>query len=92
MQKWEYCCVGPIKADVGSWKGHYPYLRFFEPDGLHDKRIKGERGLTEEAVLAATVAHLGEEGWEMVGCGIVGDLSAGSGDLKHLLYFKRPKQ
>jgi hypothetical protein len=87
MQKWEHCCVGPIKESSG-WKGHYPKLSFFEPDGLEEESIKASGGSTEEDVLAATIARLGEEGWEMVGCGTLG---SGQGINMHYLYFKRPQ-
>jgi hypothetical protein len=88
MQKWEHCCVGPIKESSG-WKGHYPRLFFFETDGLEVESIRASGGSTEEDVLAATIARLGEEGWEMVGCGALGGASQGNN--MHYLYFKRPQ-
>ncbi|MDP2937605.1 MAG: hypothetical protein Q8O86_14065 [Dehalococcoidia bacterium] len=82
MQKWEYCAV--VGVGQASSSRHllpeYPALWHFAPDGCHLTEIKGKEALE----IAKTIATLGEEGWEMVGCG--------NTDVKrHTLYFKRPK-
>jgi hypothetical protein len=55
---------------------------------LEDESIKASSGLAEEDALAAAIARLGDEGWELAGVGPVGP---GQGINYHYLYFKRPK-
>jgi len=81
MQRWEYCVVGYIK---GRLEGDYPRLIMLTNRGQEQRRIEGTRELLERDVLAQTIARLGEDGWEMVGCGNVGEHT-------HVIYFKRPK-
>jgi hypothetical protein len=82
MSKWEYCVVGPIKDNWGGW---YPYLSYLTRYGYQLKLIRREQGLSEDDVLAKTIAELGLAGWEMVGSGNVPQ-----GFKTHILYFKRP--
>ncbi len=84
MQKWEYCMIGPIKSTITGPEGYYPYTVHLTDKGLAKTRIEGAGILSEISILAQTVAKLGEEGWEMVGCGNTGD--------SHYLYFKRIKE
>ena len=79
MQKWEYCVVGPIKQ---NFMGYYPQITFFTSEGEQTKSISDEKGMSETEILARTLASLGNDGWEMVGCGSTGRET-------HLLYFKR---
>jgi hypothetical protein len=88
MQKWEYCTVGPIEYSSSSWKWipNEPARIIFTRKGVKEQGF----GLDESSSLkdvqdavAAVLAELGEQGWEMVGCGSV--FAAG-----HFLYFKRP--
>lgn len=87
MQQWEYCMVGPIRSNDNKFDGAYPQLTHLTDKGVDSVRIRppmtGERGL--DYSLAKTIAELGAEGWEMVGCGNV------AVDM-HFLYFKRPRQ
>jgi hypothetical protein len=82
MQKWEYCVVGPIKANVDGWRGMWPKRTNFLDTGMKVKTIKVEVGLEEHESLAKIISQMGKEGWEMVGCGNV--------EAYHLIYFKRP--
>ena len=88
MQQWEYLTVGPIKRAHG-FEGDYPYLTQLTNTGRKVARIAGKGGIAEGEVFATTIAQLGEDGWEMVGCGTVNGTTAGS--VMHVLYFKRPK-
>lgn len=81
MQKWEYCAVGPIR---GGGEGEYPALVQFTEAGRRVTRIGKTRQTSEPDVLAQVISRLGNEGWEMVACGNVGERL-------HMLYFKRPK-
>jgi len=45
---------------------------------------KRPKGIEERDAVAQLIAQLGEEGWEMVGCGSLQER-------KHCIYFKRPK-
>lgn len=83
MQKWEYCTVGPIK---GNLEGHYPRLVILSESGMVVTKILGIRGLSEDQILAQTIARLGGEGWELVSCGSTGWRE----ENRHMLYFKRP--
>jgi hypothetical protein len=91
MQKWEYCVIGPIKAAAaGGWLGYYPVFFSFTTNITSDQMyaLRKENGVSEQAVLAREIAKLGEEGWEMVGCGSVSEGTPSH----HCLYFKRPKE
>ncbi len=91
MQRWEYLVVGPVKYPQGKgFSGHYPQQAFFTPEGLLQSDIPGKGQPQQEANnLAATIARLGDEGWEMVGCGPYQGVSGTR--ITHGLYFKRPK-
>jgi hypothetical protein len=82
MQKWEYCAVGPLE---GLSMGRHPYLCHFTVEGQRLSRIEKTRGISERDMVAQTITQLGNDGWEMVGCGTMW-----KGD-RHLLYFKRPQ-
>jgi hypothetical protein len=101
---WEYCVVGPIKthSTTGSlnwWRGNYPVLTYFAEDGMHrghHLEIAEEAkktNISEDDLLRAIVAKLGNTGWEMVGFGPVehSDGSSGSSITMHYIYFKRRK-
>jgi len=83
MQKWEYCVVGQIEND-GKWKGHDPELIYLTETGKKATYINKSGPIDEAGMLAATVAKLGMEGWEMVGA-VTTSVSQ-----YHTLYFKRP--
>jgi hypothetical protein len=82
MPKWEYCAVWGISSIIrGLRKGSYvtdPDFWAMNRQGIKVAPMKG--GIHQ---VAATIAKLGEEGWEMVGCG---NVSEGA----HTIYFKRP--
>ena len=87
MQKWEYCTLGPIEFSSTSWKWipNEPTRIVFTTKGIKEEGFKIDEtsSLTDVQDEVATVlAQLGEQGWEMVGCGSV--FASG-----HFLYFKR---
>jgi hypothetical protein len=83
MPKWEYCAiVGPSFAGT-RFKPEFPSLWKFTPNGAEGFGI----GKPEPDELAKRIAQLGEEGWEMVGCGSTGHASQAA----QVLYFKRLK-
>lgn len=81
MTKWEFCSIYPIEE----------YRHWLVPYGEGYKENFTVEGGTREEVpddphdLAKLIAQLGEEGWELVGCGNVSEV-------RHALYFKRPKE
>ncbi len=81
MQQWEYCAVGPVQSHS---QPHYATVIRFTNEGRRLSKIQGTRDMDSAQVLAQIIAQLGEEGWEMVGCGMISDE-------RHMLYFKRPK-
>ena len=88
MQKWEYCTLGPIEYSSTSWKWipNEPTRIVFTRKGAKEEGFKiDEEGALKDVQdeVAGVLASLGEQGWEMVGCGSV--FAAG-----HFLYFKRP--
>ena len=88
MQKWEYCTLGPVEYSSTTWKWapNEPARIVFTSKGVMEEgiNINGDSSLKDvQDEVAAVLARLGEEGWEMVGCGSV--FAAG-----HFLYFKRP--
>lgn len=87
MQKWEYFAIGPIK-DATSFGpvGHYPVAAQFNAEGQQLTDLKGGGKVEEGHRIAAQIAQLGKDGWEMVGCGTSGS----EHQIVHYLYFKRP--
>lgn len=79
MQKWEYCTVGPITEHYGQPLADLASRNYLNAEGAQAK----VKLITDNLFLV--ISKLGEEGWEMVGCGNVGDK-------QHLIYFKRPKE
>jgi len=83
MSKWEYCAVHSVLADakyqyLTCYDGWQRALDYFTVTGGNRTEIK--KG---PDALAQAIAELGEQGWEMVGCGNVYTF--------HVIYFKRPK-
>jgi hypothetical protein len=80
MTKWEFCSIYPIEE----------YRHWLVPYGDGFKETFTLEGGKREEVpddphdLARSIAQLGEDGWELVGCGNVSEV-------RHALYFKRPK-
>ena len=104
MQKWEYCVVGPVGVSFTEKKtpgvlipeaaarfpgpGYMASLVYLNSEGLTRPRVIDSAG-----ALATTIAALGDEGWELAGCGTQGrGDSRGTVNLEHFLYFKRPLQ
>ena len=88
MQKWEYCTIGPIEFSSTSWKWlpNEPTRIRFSMKGMVEEAFKLDQTSSVKDVqdeVAKVLAELGEESWEMVGCGAV--FASG-----HFLYFKRP--
>jgi hypothetical protein len=88
MQKWEYCTLGPIEFSSASWKWlpNEPTRIIFTRKGMVEEGFKIDETSSLKDVqndVAKVLARLGDEGWEMVGCGAV--FASG-----HFLYFKRP--
>jgi len=73
MQKWEYCAI--------------EYRTFPTPKSLmHEfNTVIGVQShkINDTPTMGATIAQLGMQGWELVGCGIVAATA-------HNIYFKRP--
>ena len=87
MTKWEYCAVVGISSKGGRLlEPYHPAIWSFTPRGYEVVQITGQ----EAAEVAKIIAHLGEEGWEMVACANAGETGL-SGSEAHILYFKRPK-
>ena len=81
MQKWEYCAVTDISGQSSGGFGVCgAHFVTFTLDGLH--ATTGRPPDTQ--LVVQRIAELGMDGWEMVGCGNVGEYT-------HTLYFKRPK-
>ena len=88
MQKWEYCTLGPIEFSSTSfkWVPNEPTRIKFTRNGMAEEGFKIDQASSLKDVqdeVAKVLAQLGDEGWEMVGCGAV--FASG-----HFLYFKRP--
>jgi hypothetical protein len=84
MQKWEYCIV----TGVVPWSGGVDsedHLQRFGADSPEITYFRHTMGERRPQVVAQTIARLGEEGWEMVGCAFAGRRG-------HHIYFKRPKE
>lgn len=77
MSTWEYCAVIGIDRVTPGRHLHplYPAIWYFTKEGVQVVELKGN----EAKEVAQTIARLGEEGWEMVGCEPLA------------VYFKRPK-
>ncbi len=76
MHKWDYCALINVYETADEELVGYG-ISYFTTDGVQKSKIKGSE-------VAQVVAQLGEQGWEMVGCGTI------RGD-RHCIYFKRPK-
>lgn len=84
-QQWEYAMIGPFKHD-GRMVGHFPKLFRYTSDGIEEQEIPHSGGSPQQYQVAARlIAQLGMDGWEMSGCGNVGQNL-------HVIYFKRPRQ
>jgi hypothetical protein len=70
--------------DGNGLLGYYPTLVVFGPGGASQSygQIKGEN---EQTKIAAMIARLGSEGWELVAAGAI----PFSSESRHMLYFKR---
>ena len=79
MTRWEYCAVKGLSSQMRNLHPTFPAMWYFGSEGVQSLDLKGN----EADEVAYTIAKLGEEGWEMVGCGQDGQIS-------HILYFKRP--
>jgi len=87
MTRWEYCVISGIATGIGL-STYYPYLIHFTPDGrgYASTHLEKTPSDSEIAVVAKTIAKLGENGWEMVSA------VYNEGSMRtYSLYFKRPK-
>jgi hypothetical protein len=82
MKKWEYCAIFRIGKNLkGEPSAVSPTtLTYFLNEGVSIKIL--EETKDEITILSQTIASLGVDGWEMVGCGNTAELS-------HAIYFKR---
>jgi hypothetical protein len=83
VQKWEYCII----TGIVPWSGGIDsedHLQYFGEGSPEITYFRHTRDARRPQILAQTIAQLGEEGWEMVGCAFAGVRG-------HHLYFKRPK-
>jgi len=80
VQKWEYCVIGAVHRLSGD------RLLLGDRAGVEhfSAGARAVRAFRSHDELGQAIAQLGDEGWEMVGCGNTGEGS-------HVLYFKRPK-
>jgi hypothetical protein len=83
MQRWEYCAVVGVGRVNISRKPRplFPAIWYFDVDGVQVVELKGQ----EAHETARAIALLGEQGWEMVAGGNLGDAT-------HAIYFKRLRQ
>jgi hypothetical protein len=84
MQKWEYCVISGVSTRNEGLHSYYPKVIRLTTEGAEASRLPEEKGAQETDSLAIVIAQMGNEGWELVGCG---NTSASY----HSLYFKRPK-
>ena len=81
MQKFDYCTIYQITQQQGWLTGvGMAYIGFFTDQGASRHVLEREPN-----ALAKAIAGLGNEGWEMVGTGVVTEHY-------HAIYFKRPKE
>ena len=83
MKNWEYCSIAPIKVVEGAYKDTR-LVRFNLEGVLSVPVVEVARTHNVEDAIAITIAKLGEDGWEMVGCGNLDTTM-------HSIYFKRLK-
>jgi hypothetical protein len=83
MKNWEYCSIAPIKVVDGAYKDTR-LVRFTLDGVLNVPVVEVARTHNVEDAIAITIAKLGEDGWEMVGCGNLDTTM-------HSIYFKRLK-
>ena len=93
MQKWEYCTISGIRHRVGDKDEKSflvaSYLYRFTDSGLGMEKLAAPKGTASQNYVAATIARMGDDGWELVG---IGTGYNQFGDIPHdVLYFKRPK-
>jgi len=96
MDKWEYCVIGPIGVSLNP----IPPDLFCEIWYLTDGGVQVPSKLNLPFASQNNVDYtaqllwlLGDEEWELVGSGTgLVAISAGSGEMAHMLYFKRRKQ
>jgi hypothetical protein len=85
MPKWEYCAmVGLRRSGYNTATTYYPSIEYFTPTGIEVVEIRSQNKKDEITQTAQAIARLGEEGWEMVGCG-------NNSEVTHTIYFKRLK-
>jgi len=100
MTKWEYCAIGPLGPDLSPVRSEQKDIKnlYITMDGVKRKSFPEPESFLRKHV-SHLIAHLGEQGWEMVGCGTVraaanlGTAFFGvqpGGVESHMLYFKRP--
>lgn len=83
MTKWEYCSIYPVYYDreqgwlVPGLLGIKGYKGTFMISGATREKLENPNALAQK------ITQLGQEGWEMSGCGTVSRN-------QHVIYFKRP--
>ena len=80
QERWEYCRF----EDVLGRGFVAAKLIFFTADGEKIENFSAVEESSQRSMVAKRVAQLGDEGWEMVGTGIIGQGS-------HAVYFRRQK-
>ena len=95
-KRWEYCVLTGGLGGINGFDTSYPKLTYFNLNGIarvddlgnrdSQNRPKEFRDVDEADYTAATIARLGEEGWEMTG---VASLGRGDGTGSHNIYFRR---
>lgn len=100
MTKWEYCTIGPLQRNLYpiSQKQEDVCISLITSDGILESTIpEKEHDLSN--YVAKLISHLGENGWELVGCGTCRAAAnirtalfgvQPGGVESHMLYFKRP--
>jgi hypothetical protein len=84
MQKWEYCAVvGLRRSGNNTATTYFPSIEYYTSAGMHVVEVRAQDKREEITRMAQAIAQLGEDGWEMVGCG-------NNSEVTHSIYFKRP--
>jgi hypothetical protein len=101
VQRWEYCAIMSFTTEKRSTAGpvlSVAYICYFREEGCAVETVDMEGADNRQHVAAKAIAHLGAEGWELVGLGpgqtnlfgIIDEHHDGMLSSPFVLYFKRP--
>ena len=96
MKKWDYCAIGPLGPDLQPVRpDSFCEIWYLTGIGIQTPAQLNLPNFSQDPIQysAQLIWLLGEEGWELAGSGTTNvALNAGSGELGHMLYFKRERQ